>query len=235
LINLAREAFASVLEIVYPMYCGGCGRQGDVLCDACRESFIAIDTGGVCPVCGRWIGKRLKCGECISHPKYFEQAYYGFSFEGPAREAMHAFKFEGRKDVGRAMVRACEEKIRSFSSDFDLIVPLPVTERRLKKRGFNQSFIISEEISRITGTTINYWSLAKVKETQDQYTLSKEERKRNIKGVFETRKNTGMKGKRILLVDDLYTTGSTVQEASKALLRVKPETILVFALARTPE
>ncbi len=146
------------------------------------------------PSCGRWTGSDAVCGGCITHPPYFTRGFYVFSFEGPLREAVHAFKFGGRIDVGRALMRMGRESIASLASAFDVVIPLPVTATRLKKRGFNQSFIMAEEISRMTGAPVDYGTLVKVKETEDQYTLSKEERKRNIRGAFSLKDGTPPRG-----------------------------------------
>jgi len=235
LISLVRDVLAPVLDLIYPTYCGGCGGQGDVICRKCVSAFVPIDEAAACPLCGRWVGKAVVCGACITHPRHFQHGYFGFSFEGPLREALHAFKFKGRKDVGRALVRTLGERISGIKDAFDVIVPLPVTEKRLRKRGFNQSYIISEEISRITGKPIDYSTLRKIRETEDQYMLSRQERKRNIARAFGLKGRAGdLRGKRVLLVDDLFTTGNTATEACKTLKRAKPEAILVFALARTP-
>ena len=235
MISLARDVLKPVLELVYPTYCGGCGTQGDVLCKACLSSFRPVDGIASCPVCGRWTGTALVCGACATNPPMFERGCFGYLFEGPLREAIHAFKFRRRKDVGRALVRTLEEWIASMAADFDVIVPLPVTEKRLSSRGFNQSFIVSEEISRITGQPIDYRTLRKTRETLDQYTLPREERKRNVVRAFSIEGGNGaLRDKRALLVDDLYTTGNTAREASKTLSRAKTKAILFFALARTP-
>jgi len=223
------------IELLYPTYCGGCRGQGEVLCRTCLDAFVLIDDETSCPTCGRSVGKSIVCGACVTTPKQFERGYFGFSFEGPLREALHAFKFQGRKDVGRAVVRTLEEKILKFGGSFDIIVPLPVTEKRLWKRGFNQSFIIAEEISRTTGKPIDYSSLRKTRETRDQYLLSREERKKNVAKAFGLKGEAAhLSGKRLLLVDDLFTTGSTASEAAKTLKRAKPESVILFALARTP-
>jgi ComF family protein len=182
------------------------------------------------------LGKAVVCGECMVDPQPFRKGFFGYSFEGSLREAIHAFKFGGRKDVGRTLVRTLGRRIDGYADAFDVVIPLPVTERRLKERGFNQSFIISEEISSLTRKPMAFATLFKVRETSDQFTLSRHERKRNIRGAFSAR--TGgdrIKGMRLLLVDDLYTTGSTAREACKALLSLRPKEILFFALARTPE
>lgn len=147
---------------------------------------------------------------------------------------MHAFKFNGRKDIGRRLVSLSKEKILSFADTFDCIVPVPVTEKRLKERGFNQSFIIAEEIAKIAGREIGHAVLLKKKNTKDQYSLTREERKKNVKGVFAIQDKDRIKGKKILLVDDLFTTGYTAREAAVTLLRSHAGEVRFFALARTP-
>ncbi|OPX98187.1 MAG: DNA utilization protein GntX [Syntrophorhabdus sp. PtaB.Bin006] len=174
------------------------------------------------------------CGQCLGKKKPFEEGFYGFYYEKRLRDAIHSFKFSGRKDVGKCLIHLVRTKMDTFSWRFDCIVPVPVTEKRLKVRGFNQSFIIAEEISGITGKPVYHAVLQKTKETQDQYTLTKDERKRNIKGAFSLRREDAIKGKRVLLIDDLYTTGQTAREASRTLAKGKAKTVLFFALARTP-
>ncbi len=180
------------------------------------------------------VGIRQICGRCIDEKNPFDEGIYGFYYENRLRDAIHAFKFSGRKDVGRRLVGLIHKKITAFSAKFDCIIPLPITEKRLRERGFNQSFIISEEISKMTGKPVHHSILRKIKETKDQYTLSKEERKKNIRGAFSLADNVNLKGKRVLLVDDLYTTGQTAREATRVLYKGKAENVVFFALARTP-
>lgn len=192
-----------------------------------------VDESTACPRCGRWVGKPLVCGECLQEQQWFHRGYFGFYFEDRLREVLHAFKFNGRKDVGRHLVSLVRKKILSFSDTFDCIVPIPVSKRRLKERGFNQSFIISEEIARMTDKPLYHAVLYKIKDTKDQYTLSREERKKNIKGVFAVYDKSSIEGKRVLLVDDLFTTGATAQHASKILMQSNTREVVLFALART--
>jgi ComF family protein len=226
------DALKNALEIIYPLRCGGCGARGFVICPECIEDFRTVEEASTCPVCGRWTGKRIMCGECIDKKRGFQEGHYGFYFENRLRDALHAFKFERRKDVGKFLISLIREKIAGLSEVVDAIIPVPVTEKRLKERGFNQSFIISEEISKIISRPVLHSTLLKIRETRDQFTLSKDERRKNIKGVFAVKNGTGIGGKRILLVDDLFTTGYTVREASRALFKEKAERVIVFALAR---
>ena len=234
LTNTVLSLLKPALDIIYPHYCGGCGAQGKSVCPACEKAFEKIDEEACCPLCGRWIGKRVICGACTGNRTYFTEGHFGFSFQGPLREAIHSFKFAGRKDVGRHLVQLLSPYVQSMSDRFDVIAPLPVTEKRLKERGFNQSYIIAEELGGLTGKPINYTSLRKIRETADQYSLSREERRRNIRGAFAVENGREITKNRILLVDDLFTTGNTAREASRVLLKAKAQKIVLFTLARTP-
>jgi competence protein ComFC len=234
LISTAHNFLKDVVNLIYPLHCGGCNAHGFILCPECIDSFSSVEEETSCPICGMPVGIRKVCGRCIDEKNLFQEGLFGFYYENRLRDAIHSFKFSGRKDVGRHLIALVEKKITSFSAKFDCIIPLPVTEKRLRERGFNQSFILAEEISRITSKPIHHSILYKTKETKDQYTLSKDERKKNIRGAFALANNTNLKGKKALLVDDLYTTGQTAREATKILYRGKTESVFFFALARTP-
>jgi ComF family protein len=164
----------------------------------------------------------------------FQRAYFGYYFEDRLRDSIHAFKFNGRIEAGKHLVQLMRERINHMSDRIDCIVPVPVTAKRLYTRGFNQSFIIGEEISKISGKTILPSVLVKRKETRDQFALSKKERKQNVRGVFAVKNRDQISGKRVLLVDDLFTTGYTAFEASRSLIRSSAREVIFFALARTP-
>jgi ComF family protein len=232
---MVRSLLNAVLDIVYPLECGACkAAAGSVLCSDCLRSIAVIDESAVCAVCGRPMSHRMICGGCLSAGRAFSEGHYGFSYEGALREAIHAFKFQGRKDVGRYLVRLLEARLKGLQERIDCIVAVAVTERRLKERGFNQSFVIAHEIGRITGRPVLPSVLRKVKENEDQFKLPKERRAKNVRGVFAAGKTDAVSGKRVLLVDDLFTTGSTAHEAARALCTVGAAEVLLFTLARTP-
>lgn len=228
------DYLASALNIIYPLTCGGCDAPGSTVCADCIDAFLAVDEATSCPFCGRALATASECGACLSEKRYFSAGHFGFLFSGPLRTALLAFKFRDRKDVGRFLIHLLHNKLKRLADRFDAIVPLPVTEGRLRERGFNQTYVLAEEIARITGKPLDYRSLVKTRETRDQYTLGRDERRKNIQGIFSVDCSESLRGRRILLVDDLFTTGSTVSEASRTLLRAKVAVVEVFALARTP-
>jgi ComF family protein len=176
----------------------------------------------------------MVCGQCLDNDRGFDEGHYGYLYENQVRESLHAFKFGGRKDVGRALVWSLRESLAGIAGRFDCIVPLPVTEKRLRERGFNQSFIIGEEIGKITGKPVYPRALRKTRQTRDQFELSRDERKRNVRNAFSAGSDSRVRDKRVLLVDDLFTTGYTAKEAAQALRHLKPRSVALFALARTP-
>ncbi|HON85583.1 MAG TPA: ComF family protein [Syntrophorhabdaceae bacterium] len=227
--NLARN----LLDIVYYQSCAACGIKGEIICKTCQDSFRIIDHNSVCPVCGNDVGRRIICGDCLTNKRGFSEGYFGFVYENRLRDAVHTFKFNGRPEVGRYLVSLLKDSIIMLRERVDCIVPIPVTEKRLRERGYNQSFIISEEISNIIGRPIFHSVLFKIKETKDQYSLSKDERRKNIRGAFAVKSGSHIKGKKVLIVDDLFTTGYTAHEASWTISKAMPESIIFFALART--
>lgn len=227
--NLARN----LLDIVYYQSCATCGIKGEIICKTCQDSFRIIDHNSVCPVCGNDVGRRIICGDCLTNKRGFSEGYFGFVYENRLRDAVHTFKFNGRPEVGRYLVSLLKDSIIMLRERVDCIVPIPVTEKRLRERGYNQSFIISEEISNIIGRPIFHSVLFKIKETKDQYSLSKDERRKNIRGAFAVKSGSHIKGKKVLIVDDLFTTGYTAHEASWTISKAMPESIIFFALART--
>jgi competence protein ComFC len=225
----------SALALFYPGSCVVCGANGESLCSECIHEFKVVSESESCPVCGKTgLGSAVMCGSCSTSETFFTRGVYGYEYEGRVREAIHAFKFEGHKEVGRRLVRLIARKFRNLEKEADCIVPMPVSRKRLRERGFNQAFIISEEISLITGIPVYHQCLIKDKEVPDQFMLSKNARKRNVRGIFKTRNHSLLKNSRILLVDDLFTTGYTAHEAARVLKAQAPADVLFFALARTP-
>ncbi|NLT21663.1 MAG: ComF family protein [Syntrophorhabdus sp.] len=226
--------FNCALALFYPESCVVCGADGSILCSRCIDDLRTVKETEVCPVCGRWLGRRIPCAACSAAEMGFSRGIYGFYYERGLRDAVHAFKFRGRKDVGRRLARLAGEKVRPLRGAFDRIVPVPVSGRRLSERGFNQSYIISEEISSITGGTLDHRTLVKRGGTRDQFTLSRRERRRNVRGAFHVRDGSSIEGERVLLVDDLFTTGYTASEAARTLKAAGSADVTLFALARTP-
>ncbi|MCX7858008.1 MAG: ComF family protein [Deltaproteobacteria bacterium] len=226
------EFLNSALGLLFPEFCAGCGEKGRTFCDTCKTKIDFVDPNYSCPLCGRFLGHGVVCGECIESKRNYSNGFFIYYYTEPLRNAIHEFKFEKRKKVGRMMVRMAEKRISELRGRFDYLLPVPITEKRLKERGFNQAYILAMEISRITKIPVLPNVLIKIRDTKDQYTLDKDERKRNIKGAFAIKGKNSLVKKRTLIVDDLFTTGYTLMEAARVVANQKPESVSVFALAR---
>jgi ComF family protein len=154
--------------------------------------------------------------------------------EDPLRRVVHSFKY-GRKvslgkPLGRLMARGCEEFVNECR--VDLIIPVPLHSKRLRWRGFNQSALLARQVSRAYGLPMEPFVLMRDKETLPQTQLSEEERRKNVRGAFSVRAAGALKGKTLLLVDDVYTSGATLNECSRVLMRAGADKVYILTLAR---
>jgi ComF family protein len=114
---------------------------------------------------------------------------------------------------------------------FDVVIPVPLHKQRLKERGFNQSLLLAREVARVFGLEVDYRSLKRIRPTRPQVDLKPDERKKNVKGAFDVKSPERVRGRRVLLVDDVFTTGATVSECARVLKKAGAE-VYVLTLAR---
>jgi len=171
------------------------------------------------------------CEECITDEPSFEYARSYGIYKGALQEAIKQLKYHYIK---RLSVPLSGLLLTLSLPDVDVVIPVPLHGRRLKERGFNQSALIAKHVSDTIKKPLLINSLVKTRDTQPQVGLTAEERKRNIKGAFSVYEPHRINGKRILLIDDVLTTGSTVRECSKVLKRSGARSIYVLTVARSP-
>lgn len=199
------------------------------LCSTCWAGIKRYN-GPSCRVCARpLISEHSRvCGDCVADPPYFSSVdFYGLYSECLAT-AINLLKFSGIRRLSRPLAGLLLELPIPVG---DVIIPVPMTKRSLLRRGFNQSLLIAKEVSAKTGIPVDMDSLQKTKETLPQVGLDGRERLRNLKGAFSVKRNIG--GKRVLLVDDVMTTGATLRECAKALLEAGAIEVSGLVLART--
>jgi len=199
----------------------------------------------LCTVCGRPFfdaaGEDHLCGACLTRRPHFLQARAWACYPGgddenhPLREVVQRFKY-GRKvslgkPLGRLMASGCSQFFPGTS--FDLVIPVPLHPKRLRWRGFNQAVILAREVGRLWDLRVDPFILSRPKETPPQTQLPEDERRRNVRAAFVVNPHKSIKGKRLLLVDDVYTSGATVNECSRTLLRAGAKEVQVLTLART--
>jgi ComF family protein len=237
-----------LVDWLYPPRCRACanrihGADHEYFCICCWSRLRRV-THPLCAICGRPFpdasGDDHPCGTCLRREPHFRwaRAWACYPHEGaeayPLRQVVQKFKY-GRKvslgrPLGRLMARGCQAVLRDC--DADLIIPVPLHPKRLRWRGFNQSVLLGLQISRAYGIPIDPFVLVRSRETPPQTQLSEEDRRRNVRGAFEINPAKPVDGKRLLLIDDVYTSGATVNECSRTLLRSGAADVYVVTLAR---
>lgn len=210
-----------VSNLIYPPTCGICGKlKSDFLCNKCQKILESQ--------------AKFKIEKNSNTNYYFEEHLYIFEYQGMIRKVILNYKFNDRAYLYKTIVNFLlkNEKFFAILESYDTIVPVPISRKRRKERGYNQSELIAKEIARNLSIEYNNQCLFKTKNIVEQSKLNKEERQKNIQGVYELHSPEMLQGKKILLIDDIYTTGSTVNECSKVLKQAQPKKIGVLTIAK---
>ncbi len=214
-----------LLDLVYPPKCGICGKLNpDFLCNKCKKILETETVFGV--------DKYIKNNK--ENNKYFDEHLYIFLYQGIIRRIILKYKFQEESYLYKTFVNFLLKNQNFFEKvkKYDTIIPVPISRNRLKMRGYNQSELIAKEISNKTDMKLETRCLIKTKNTIEQSKLNREDRIKNIQGVYELIDKKSLYKKKILLVDDIYTTGSTVNECAKVLKKAMPQKIGIFTLAK---
>jgi ComF family protein len=241
-VRLSRT-FRLLFDLIFPPLCPICktlldDKEKDLtLCPNCRKAIRSVHPP-YCPRCGLPVPSDDEagnlCGPCLKEKRHFEVHRTSGFYEGTLKEAIHRFKYSGVFPLVRVLGDLLQPTLQTLSRDYpvDLMIPVPLHIRRLRERGFNQTLLLVRELSKRTGIPYEQRALKKIKDTPDQIALKKRERKKNLTGAFQVKNQEAIQGKAIVLVDDVYTTGATVNECSRTLLRAGAERVAVLTVAR---
>jgi len=205
------------------------------LCSNCERAIKTID-GPLCYRCGAPFRSKSSpdhlCGQCIKSPPPWERAISLYRYYGVIRSLIHAFKFKDSGPALRAIEWICRPVTRDMDLRADIFVPMPLSPKKLRRRGFNQALLLLSGILPEKRDRIRISALKKVKDTPSQVGLSKKERLKNVRGTFSADKKD-VEGKDVLLFDDIFTTGATCHAATIALKKAGARQVTVLTLART--
>lgn len=171
------------------------------------------------------------CGRCIQAPPAYAMAYAAALYEGPLRTAIGCLKFHQRPNLDRPLARLLEARLPAFL-EVDLLVPVPLYPPRLRERTYNQAWLLARELGHRRRLPAAHDVLVKCRATEPQQTLSARQRRENLQGAFAL--NRDVEGKKILLIDDVMTTGVTLDLCSQVLLAAGAERVEVAVVARAP-
>ncbi len=235
-----RLVWNGVLDLVYPPRCLVCGREeSEPFCGECRTEVVPLNPP-YCDRCGVPVAAgRLVCIVCEDGPEpWFAWSQAVGQYTGVLRTAIHRLKYESKGALSRplgdmlAVALEAPSPLLPAGESFDCIVPVPLHPSKFRSRGFNQAERIARILAESRALPLDSSGLLRIRKTRTQTALHASDRHRNVRGVFDTRSPMYFNGKSILLVDDVLTTMSTVNECSRVLRNAGAKRVVVLALAR---
>lgn len=214
--------------------CDLCGKEvfaGERVCAACLKT-LPFNNGAICPFCGRKVGEAGACLDCKEKPLGAEKARSVFVHEGKAAEAVLRYK-RGARYFCRTFASLALPVLQSEFPDADLLLYVPMTKKAEKKRGYNQSQLICKQLSRLSGIPACE-ALIKKRDTEQQKSLGRREREENLTGCFSVIEKEKIAGKKVLLLDDVMTTGATIGEISAVLKKAGAACVYVLTVTSVP-
>lgn len=234
------EIFSAATSLLYPATCVVCSANIDgaeYLCADCRQRAPRI-AGPFCAKCSEpfpgAITQTFSCANCEHRRLYFECAVAAYRSRGLVRKVLHQFKYEKQRHLRYPVAGWLAESFddpRLRGLHFDLIVPVPLHPARERERGFNQAALIAELVATSAGIPSRL-VLERIRYTTTQTAYDRAERMENLHGAFRLRKNRDVRGLRVLLIDDVLTTGSTLSECARVLRRAGAVSVHAATAAR---
>jgi ComF family protein len=221
-----------VLEVLFPSRCVGCGAYGSFLCQSCQAELPRARPPR-CPICWQPQRQAAPCGRCREERPAFEGARSLYLYEGAAREAVRALKYNYLSALAEPMAQLMAHYVEEEEAiEADLLVPVPLYGRRQRLRGYNQSALLARELSRLGGLPLAERGLARCRNTPPQArSAGAEARRGNVADAFKADRRW-VEGKRILLIDDVMTTGATLDACARALRQAGAASVWALTFAR---
>ncbi len=237
-----KEILTGIADLIFPPRCITCGepleQHGPLpFCPPCMAGIRFIGSP-LCPRCGTPFpaaeGEDHLCGECLITERPYAVARSVGRYEETLLTAIHRFKYRGKIGIGDLLGRIMADfadKTWDMKA-FERILPVPLHLRRLRERGFNQAVILARGLSKRFNIPLDFTVLRRNLFTPPQVGLDRKQRSANVQGAFTVSHPERIVGRRLLLVDDVYTTGSTLTECARVLIRAKAEAVAVLTMAR---
>lgn len=222
-----------ILDLLFPPSCAGCGKWGSRYCAECITKTNLIQTP-ICKTCGEPVSDIADsiCGNCIDDDIYFEAVRSWARFEPPLQNAIHRLKYKNDIGLAEVLVEHLYPILVNMDWEIDLVVPVPLDQDRLKARGYNQSSLLGKSLAKKVKITFSDKAIQRKKITRTQIGLTKEERKDNVRDAFQVYLPV-VTGKNILVVDDVITTGATLNACSKELRIAGANVVFGLTVARS--
>jgi len=223
--------FWEAVDFVYPPSCAGCEKPGELFCRDCKTKVNSLHLP-ICEICGYPILNNGVCPDCQNETPPYAALRSWAEYTGPLRKALHRLKYKNDLGLGMFFSLPLIQIIYAEKWDFDFVIPIPISKSHRKTRGYNQAALIAKPISLALGRPMFQSSVARVKETQSQIDLSRAERFKNLQSAFSPN-SAKLLNKKVLLVDDIVTTGATMISCAQTLREAGCSQVYCISVART--
>jgi ComF family protein len=225
------RGFYKAVDFVYPPSCSGCGKPGILWCSECQNSTQRI-LSPICEICGYPLPQAGICENCrTSRPPFSFLRSYG-EYTGSLEKAVKSIKYHSNLGLGLIFAEYLSDMLQDLNWDFDCIVPIPISQDHFRSRGFNQSSVVARPLALMQNKPFLENGVIRTKNTLSQVHLSREERFTNLQSAFSVISAT-LIGTKVLLVDDISTTGATLISCSKVLIDSGCKEVFCLTIART--
>ena len=217
------------LDLLFPRWCVGCGKEGDFLCHSCRQSLPRIMLP-LCPRCGKPQSGSMLCPGCIGWQAEIDGIRSPLRFDGVIRQAIHQLKYRNLRALAQPLAELLKDYLVTNPIPGEVLVPVPLHQKRLKERGYNQSHLLARELGKfITLPVVDDCLIRQRYALPQARTSSVEERRSNVDNAFTYRHR--LLGKQVLLIDDVATSGATLDACALALKAAGASSVWGLVLA----
>ena len=218
------------IDLIFPPACGGCGKTGSRWCPSCQARVPRINQP-ICETCGIPTNGVAVCEKCKTDPPSYRLMRSWAVFDSPVQNALHTLKYRRNMGIGDALARQMVDFVRRLGLNVDMLIPVPLGKNRLKERGYNQVALVARPLAFELGLQYTPHGLWKSRETRSQVGLNVSQRRENVSKAYQADDKL-VNGRSILLMDDVATTGSTIQSGTEALLAAGARNIYAITIAR---
>lgn len=232
--------YKNAMEFTFPHTCICCDKSIEkekIFCDDCFSKIPFVE-GNLCYRCGRKlnllpINEKMLCADCLNKRPIYDKARAAFQYNTVSKSCILKFKNTGRMDYKKQFVALLEQAGKDLFPDTDIIMPVPLHWRRKVSRGYNQAGVIGKALSKKIKIPYTDKILIRSRHTPKQEKKTNKERHKNVKNAFMVKKPRKIKNKTVLLIDDVLTTGATVNTCAKELKKAGAQTVFVLTIAHT--
>lgn len=234
ILNYSQNKLQHLLDLIYPPQCGGCKKSGSILCSSCANQFIPTPSL-LCKHCNNPLASDGKCQCCRYHRHGLTGLHGAYAYEDPLRTCIRSLKYQGNTRIAVPLGLLLAKAYQTSNIQADLIIPVPLHADRLRQRGYNQARLLAEVCAQAVSVPLNVSILQRRRATQAQAQLRGHDRYSNVAGAFCCQSpiaTKSLENRRIVIIDDVSTTGATLEACAAPLLAAGASEVWGLVLAR---